>query len=82
MNSAAAHLRNFTYLETMEMDFLPSPCCRASGAQWISERPHVAVRMWTNMPQSVMPKFDSLVFNMSAEEFYAFARIIEPHTNT
>ncbi|KZV99205.1 hypothetical protein EXIGLDRAFT_699256 [Exidia glandulosa HHB12029] len=74
MNNAAAAMRNFTSLEHLHIDFVPSPCCRASGKDWIEQRPLLIARMWADLDESssVLHNLTSLVVHLSAEEFMLY----------
>lgn len=74
MNSAASSMRNFTSLVHLHADFLPTPCCRASGKDWIEQRPLLIARMFADLDdsRSILQNLTSLVIHLSAEEFMTY----------
>ncbi|EJD54219.1 hypothetical protein AURDEDRAFT_155998 [Auricularia subglabra TFB-10046 SS5] len=78
MNSAALCIRKFAALEHLHLDFATSECCRASGQDWIDQRPHIVARIFADLDDTMLQSLNALVLRISAEEFMKFTVLLEP----
>ncbi|KAH7105225.1 hypothetical protein BKA62DRAFT_741770 [Auriculariales sp. MPI-PUGE-AT-0066] len=77
MHSAAFSVRQFRILERVDLDFLPAPCCRASGVLWITQRPNIILRMFAEIGPDDLPHLDTFVVSIFRKRFRHFKLTID-----